>query len=100
MSDTPELLRVKLNAETAKVAWPELERHFARGAVVKVASSLDLVDVALAFAQDNKIAADPWLQAGMVAVLAPHGARDWAERQPELWAVVCAPWVLVQERRH
>lgn len=100
MSDNPELLRVKLNAETAQVAWPELERHFARGAVVKVASGLDLVDVALAFAQDDKSVVTPWLQAGTVAVLDVDGARDWAERNPGLWAVVCAPWVLVQERRH
>lgn len=100
MSDNPELLRAKLNAETAQVAWPELERHFARGAVVKVASPLDLVEVALAFAQDDKAAVAPWLQAGSVAVLDADGAQDWAARKPVLWAVVCAPWVLAQERSH
>jgi len=25
-------------------------------------------------------------------------ARDWERRNPVLWAVVVAPWVLVQER--
>jgi hypothetical protein len=25
-------------------------------------------------------------------------AQDWQQRDPDLWAVVVAPWVLVQER--
>jgi hypothetical protein len=24
-------------------------------------------------------------------------ARDWLERQPVFWAIVVAPWVLIQE---
>jgi hypothetical protein len=26
-----------------------------------------------------------------------HDAEDWHARQPRFWAVVVAPWVLVQE---
>lgn len=61
-----------LNNETGKLSWKELERHFARGAVIKVAVALDLVNVASTFAQDNKA-------------------------QVESWAIVTVPWVLVQE---
>jgi hypothetical protein len=28
----------------------------------------------------------------------PETALDFAERDPELWAVVVSPWVCVQER--
>ena len=36
--------------------------------------------------------------AGQVEHLDMETARDWSERDPELWAVVVAPWVVVQER--
>ena len=51
MTEAEDILRAKLNAETGKLAWKELERHFARGVVVKVAGDLDLVEVALAVAR-------------------------------------------------
>src|SRR5690554_6148842 len=45
----PADLRQHLNGETARIAWRELERHFARGAVVTVDPGLDLIDVAVFF---------------------------------------------------
>lgn len=95
-----EDLRVKLNGETAKIAWAELQKPFARGAVVKVSPGLDLVDVAACFARDDKAAVEAWLKDGRVARLGDDEAWDWQERDPTLWAVVVAPWVLVQERGH
>ena len=38
------------------------------------------------------------LFAGRIERLTTATARDWAARDPDLWAVVVAPWVLVQER--
>jgi hypothetical protein len=95
-----EDMRVKLNGETARIAWAELQKPFARGAVVKVGAGLDLVDVAASFARDDKTAVERWLRDGSVARLTDQDARDWQERDPTLWAVVAAPWVLVQERGH
>ncbi len=93
-------LRVKLNTETAKIAWAELQKPFARGAVVKVSPGLDLVEVATSFALDDKAAVESWMRSGLVGRLGDDDARDWQERDPTLWAVVVAPWVLVQERGH
>lgn len=97
MTDPRESLRLKLNSETGKLTWKELERHFARGAVIRVARGLDLVAVALAMAEDDKIRVEQWLQAGLVARASAEDASDWNSRQPIFWAVVTAPWVLVQE---
>ncbi len=97
MQESEELLRHKLNSETGRIAWKELERHFARGAVVKVARGLDLVDVALKMAGDDQAAVGKWLAEGQVARASTEDARDWNARQPTFWAVVAAPWVLVQE---
>ena len=97
MTEATELLRAKLNAETGKLRWPELQRHFARGAVLKVAPGLDLVEAAVGIAQDDRAAVENWLREGRLARASDVDARDWLQRQPLFWAVVAAPWVLVQE---
>ena len=97
MTQARRYTRADLNLETARIAWPELERHFARGVIIHVADTLDLVEVALAFANDDKAAVEDWLTAGEIRHLETGTARDWRRRDPELWAVVTAPWVLVQE---
>lgn len=96
--NTPsDILRAKLNLETARLAWPELERHFARGSVIKVAPGIDLVDAALQVAENNTAAIQGWLADGRLARADMPDAEDWHARQPRFWAVVVAPWILVQE---
>jgi len=88
----------ELNAQTGRITWKELERHFARGVVVWVASDLDLVDVALSMVRDDKSVIEQLMATGRLAQLTDEQAGDWSGREAELWAVVAAPWVLVQER--
>ena len=43
---TPEeLARTKLNLETARMAWSELQRFFASGAAIYVSADLDLIQI-------------------------------------------------------
>ncbi len=96
--DDAELdLRTRLNGETAKLIWPELERHFARGAVIRVDQSLDLIDVAVSVSEDDKEKVEAWMKSGLVDHPSMEDAKDWVERQPDFWSVVVAPWVLIQE---
>jgi hypothetical protein len=88
----------ELNAQTGRIAWQELERHFARGVVVWVASDLDLVEVAVSVVRDEKATIEEQVANGKLVQLTDDQASDWAGREAELWAVVAAPWVLVQER--
>jgi len=92
-----DLLRAKLNLETARLGWPELERHFARGDVIKVAVGVDLIDAALHLAENNAATVEAWLADGRIARAELADAEDWHARQPMFWAVVVAPWVLIQE---
>lgn len=94
-SDTE--MRASFNAQTGRLVWPELERHFARGVVVKVAAGLDLVDVAMHLARDDRAIVEAWLDEGLLSRATSLDAMDWHGRTPEFWAVVVAPWVLVQE---
>lgn len=95
------LLRAKLNLETARMEWHELERYFAAGMVIVVADDLDLVDVAVAIANDDKAAVTQWMQEQKVARVSDAQATTWSERKAALWAVVVKPWILVQpEKTH
>ena len=100
MNDTqsPSPLYLKLFAETAQIEWPELERFFARGVLLKVTRDLDLVSAAEALASDDTRQVAEWLSAGLLERVEPETAGDFAARNPELWAVVVSPWVCVQER--
>jgi hypothetical protein len=92
-----DVLRAKLNLETAQLHWTELERHFARGCVIKVAIDTDLVDTALHLAENNAATVQEWLANGRIARAKTSDAKDWHARNPAFWVVVVAPWVLVQE---
>jgi len=94
-----DILRAKLNLETAQLTWSELERHFARGDVIRVAVGVDLIDAALLIAENNAAEAQAWLADGRMARAEMGDAEGWHTRQPIFWAVVVAPWVLVQERK-
>lgn len=95
--DTAAELRTRLNAETGRISFAELAPHFARGVVVRVAVELDLVEVAASVVEDRRDRVEAWMKAGDVAVATDDDARRWTVANPEFWAVVAAPWVLVQE---
>lgn len=96
---THEQLLAHFNAQTARLGWSELVRHFARGVVLKVASDMDLVAVAAAVAQDRAEEVEAWTRAGKIRRASDDDARDWHDQGTVFWAVVVAPWVLVQEIR-
>ena len=98
MLDNDEL-KAKLNTETGRISWDELMPHFARGVVIKVAAELDLVEVAASFATDDRERVEGWLKGGELARASDDDARQWSETSPSFWAVVAAPWVLVQGAR-
>lgn len=90
------LERDKVNLETSKIPWRELQRFFAGGAAVFVAPELDLVEVAYQFAADNKLLVQQWLELKQVQLVSDQQALSWIEADAEVWAVVVKPWVLVQ----
>lgn len=96
-TDHKEILYAKLNGETARIAWYELQRHFARGVVIKVEAGVDLVEVATQFALDDKAAILNYMDSGQIARASDADALGWSAGDTVFWAVVAAPWVLVQE---
>ncbi|MFT5219202.1 MAG: hypothetical protein ACI9LO_000051 [Planctomycetota bacterium] len=92
-----ELTRAKINSETAKIAWSELQRHFASGNMLFVSAQLDLVEVAFAFHEDDAQAVEQWMSAGSLSPANDEQARNWYQQDSSIWAVVVKPWVLVQD---
>ena len=91
-------LKAKLNLETSRIHWHELQTYFARGQVVNVAPELDLLDVATELSADNKRLFEQWMTEGKVGAVTAETGQAWYDRNAELWAVVIAPWILVQDR--
>ena len=97
MTISDEELKVHLNAETGKLTWGELQTHFARGIVIKVAPEMDLVLVAMSIVKDDKVTIQDLMDTGKIIRANDSHGRIWAEKAANFWAVVTPPWVLVQE---
>lgn len=94
---TDEELRAHLHGETSKLPWSELEKHFARGVIFKVAEGLDILDVAIVIVRDDKDSLKTWIDDKKVIGAEIEDAKKWHESDASLWSVVVAPFVLVQE---
>lgn len=92
-------LRHKVNRETARLPWSELTRHFAAGNVVWIADELDLVEVAVRIAHDDKASVGQWMAAGQIAKVSDAQAHAWLEADASLWTCVVSPFILVQQQK-
>lgn len=94
--DTTLSTAEKLNLETAKIAWKDLQRFFASGNAISVAKGIDLIKVAAALLEDDTKTLKQWMDTNQVHAVTDEQALSWHENDNLLWAVVIAPWVLVQ----
>jgi len=94
-----QALIARLNGETAKIDWHELQKHYAAGNVLGVASNADLIKVAIEFHRDNATQIQQWLQDSSLFEVSDQQALDWYNINCQLWALVIPPFVLVQESK-
>ena len=91
-----QLTRGKINSETAKIHWKELQRYFAGGYTLQVETELDLIEVAYQMQQDNAGQIEQWMNQQLIHQVSNDQARAWFNDDAELWTCVIKPWVLVQ----
>lgn len=96
--DISELI-TRLNGETAKIEWHELQKHYASGSVIAVAAGFDLIKVAIALHQDDTAQIKQWLVEELVVEVSDSQAQRWYEQNTAVWALVIPPFVLVQEKK-
>lgn len=92
-------LRTKINMETARLPWAELERHFAQGTVIYVSEQLDLIDVAVRISHDDKDSIARWMSEGKIARVSDAQASAWTASAASLWTSVVHPFILVQPEK-
>jgi hypothetical protein len=95
----PAVVRQKLNQDTAKIKWGALHEHQLIECVIAVSADLDLIDVAYEFTFDNHDRVKAWMEQEQIMKVSDEQAQQWKTEDRELWAVVVAPWVLVQEQK-
>lgn len=101
-SHTQDLLKMeqaKLNTETALMPWTDLQRFFAQGVVLSVATHLDLLEVATKMSLDDIAAVRTWFEAGDLTHVTDEQANQWFAQDVQLWTVVVKPYILVQVPR-
>lgn len=101
MKDQPitqrQLSKGKINSETARIAWKELQRYFAGGYTLMVEQQLDLIEVAYQMQLDNAAQIESWMNENLIHQVSNDQAREWYNNDAELWACVIKPWVLIQD---
>lgn len=99
-ADADAELEQRLNSETGRISWTELERYFARGVLLLLDNDEDLVNVAASMVRDDSTLIAGLMERGKLRLVEAEDAQHWqqaSEQQvPVFWAVVAAPWVLVQ----
>jgi hypothetical protein len=98
-TEQDKLLYAKINLETARISWKELERFFAGGRIISVVDHLDMIRVAQLMASDDVTAISAMLEKKEIGKVTDEQARIWSDSEASLWAVVVNPWILVQQRR-
>ena len=95
-NDDTEVLRANINNETAQINWNELQRFFSFFWLIYVSSNANLLDVAVAFSQDNKSEVSKWLTSGEINKVTDEQAKQWHQENASFWSTVVKPWVLIQ----
>ncbi len=83
--------------DLADVSWRELRFHLQRDAIIVVADELDLIDVGVAVAEDNKKLVEKWIAASQLGKPNEQQLESW-EREPEtpFQMLIVQPFILIQ----
>ena len=92
--------KAKIFAETAKIAWTELEKFYAQGKLILVSETLNLVDVGYSVSLDDATKIIAWMESGLLVKEFNNQAKTWHNEDAEVWSVVVHPFVLVQESKN
>lgn len=96
-SETDAELTQRLNGETAKIEWHQLQKHYASGNVLLINQDYDLIKVAMAMHRDDTEQIKQWLEKSVVAEVSDSQAQSWYDEDSLVWALVIPPFILVQE---
>ncbi len=92
-----EDLKQRLKEDMANVNWNDIKPHAQRDAVIVVDENLNLLDVGVAIAQDNKMVVQHWITEELITKPSNQQLSDWNINQTQLFkTLIVQPFVLVQ----
>lgn len=88
----------KFKKEIDAVSWEMLKAHYSRDTVLIVDTFLELIDVAVAIASDDKTLVTEWLHKGLVYRPQKDQVQYWSSNAEEMMGsmLIVSPFVLVQ----
>ncbi len=90
-------LRAKLRGEISHVSADALLPHHRRGALVVAAADLDLLDAAVAIAEDDVDAVTDFIESGRLAKPSLGDLASWCvDEERRFQFVIVRPYVLAQ----
>lgn len=91
-------LRTQLTEQLAEMEWNWLIPHAQRDALIVVNENLDLVEVALAIANDQTQLVQNWISEQLIQKPSPHQLSDWNNNlQKKFPTIIVQPFVLISE---
>lgn len=94
-------VRDKFAKDLATVDWKDLRFHLQKDAIILVAADLDLVDVAVEVAADNKHRVSAWISAGQLHKPSREQIDRWETRLDTPFRMLIAqPYILAQPVTH
>lgn len=91
-------VRETLAATMGPIEFSDLRAHLVRGAVIIVDDTLDLLDVGVALAEDDKARVEPWIERGLLGKPSLEVIEAWSKETTSAWtALVVQPFVLLQK---
>lgn len=90
-------LKAHLANEVHRVDWKTLAAHAKRGGLVLVDTALDLVEVAVAVANDDSASVEAWMSAHQLAKPTEAQVASWeGDTEDRFTVVIVQPYVLAQ----
>ena len=94
-------VRNKFEKDLAEVTWRDLRFHLQKDAIIIVAEDLDLVDVAVAVASDDKEQVSMWIAVGKLSKPDQEQIDQWEAQQDKPFRMLIAqPYILSQVVTH
>ncbi|MDX2481532.1 MAG: DUF2288 domain-containing protein [Desulfuromusa sp.] len=83
--------------DLAEVNWRELKIHLQRDAIIIVAAELDLIEVGVAVADDDKALVEAWIAASQLGKPTDKQLEGWEQESDKLFQMlIVQPFILVQ----
>lgn len=91
-------LRAELSETLDEAEWEWLIPHVKRDVVIFVTKDLDLLDVGVAFAQDDTLSVEGWISQQQLHKPFPDQLTAWnSDKTIRFQALIVQPYILVKE---